>query len=122
MAKLTVKDLAQKYGVSAQEIIRELSGQGIDVDKAEKSVIPEDMAELVDAFFDDLYNAEDTHVISGKRSSGGNGKKGAPKRGSENQKGADRNNNFRKGGSRDADNANGVAAGSEITLTRAIKY
>ena len=75
MAKLTVKDLAQKYGVSAQEIIRELSGQGIDVDKAEKSVIPEDMAELVDAFFDDLYNAEDTHVISGKRSSGGNGKK-----------------------------------------------
>ncbi|MBO5900443.1 MAG: translation initiation factor IF-2 N-terminal domain-containing protein, partial [Lentisphaeria bacterium] len=41
MAKLTVKDLAQKYGASAQEIIRELSGQGIDLDKGEKSVIPE---------------------------------------------------------------------------------
>ena len=116
MAKLTVKDLAQKYGVSAQEIIRELSGQGIDVDKAEKSVIPEDMAELVDAFFDDLYNAEDTHVISGKRSSGGNGKKGAPKRGSENQKGADRNNNFRKG-PKPGDSSQSVAPGSEISLS-----
>ena len=115
MAKLTVKDLAQKYGVSAQEIIRELAGQGIDVDKAEKSVIPEDMAELVDAFFDDLYNAEDTPVVSGKRSNNGNGKKGAPKRGSENQKGADRNN-FRKG-PKPGDNSQSVAPGSEITLT-----
>ena len=115
MAKLTVKDIAQKYGVSAQEIIRELAGQGIDVDKAEKSVIPEDMAELVDAFFDDLYNAEDTHVVSGKRGNNGN-KKGAPKRGSENQKGADRNN-FRKS-AKPSDAPNGaVAPGSEITLS-----
>ena len=116
MAKLTVKDLAQKYGVSAQEIIRELSGQGIDLDKGDKSVIPEDMAELVDAYLDDFYNAEDTRMVSGKRGNSGNGKKGAPKRGSENQKGADRSNNFRKGGSKDNDGAKGVAAGSEITL------
>ena len=62
MAKLTVKDLAQKYGVSTPEIIRELSGQGIDLDKGDKSVIPEDMAELVDAYLDDLYNAENKKV------------------------------------------------------------
>ena len=116
MAKLTVKDLAQKYGVSAPEIIRELSGQGIDLDKGDKSVIPEDMAELVDAYLDDLYNSEDTRMVNNKRGNSGNGKKGTPKRGSENQKGADRNNNFRKGGSKDADNVKGVAAGSEITL------
>ena len=116
MAKLTVKDLAQKYGVSAQEIIRELAGQGIDVDKAEKSVIPEDMAELVDAFFDDLY-AEDTPVVSGKRGGNNGGKKGAPKRGNENQKGADRNN-FRKSSRQGGDNGSGaVAPGSEITLS-----
>ena len=96
MAKLTVKDLASKYGVSSQEIIRELSGQGIDLDKGDKSVIPEDMAELVDAYLDDLYNSEDNHMMNNKRGNSGNGKKGAPKRGSENQKGADRNNNFRK--------------------------
>ena len=116
MAKLTVKDLAQKYGVSTQEIIRELSGQGIDLDKGDKSVIPEDMAELVDAYLDDLYNAEDTRMVNNKRGSSGNGKKGAPKRGNENQKGADRNNNFRKGGAKESGNAQGVAAGSEITL------
>ena len=116
MAKLTVKDLAQKYGVSTQEIIRELSGQGIDLDKGDKSVIPEDMAELVDAYLDDLYNAEDTRMVNNKRGNSGNGKKGAPKRGNENQKGADRNNNFRKGGAKESGNAQGVAAGSEITL------
>ena len=116
MAKLTVKDLAQKYGASVQEIIRELSGQGIDLDKGDKSVIPEDMAELVDAYLDDLYNAEDTRMVNSKRGNSGNGKKGAPKRGSENQKGADRNNNFRKNGSKENDNTKGVAAGSEITL------
>ena len=115
MAKLTVKDLSQKYGVSVQEIIRELSGQGIEVDKGEKSVIPEDMAELVDAYLDDIYNAEDTHMVNNKRGNSGNGKKGAPKRGSENQKGADRNN-FRKSGAKGNDSSSGVAAGSEITL------
>ena len=115
MAKLTVKDLAQKYGVSSQEIIRELSGQGIDLDKGDKSVIPEDMAELVDAYLDDLYNSEDTHMMN-KRGNSGNGKKGAPKRGSENQKGADRNNNFRKSGAKNSDAPKSVAAGSEITL------
>ena len=98
MAKsLTVKDLAQKYGASAQEIIRELSGQGIDLDKGEKSVIPEDMAELVDAYLDDIYNSEDAHIVSGKRGNSGNGKKGAPKRGSENQKAASYNNNRKPG-------------------------
>ncbi|MBQ7396608.1 MAG: translation initiation factor IF-2 [Lentisphaeria bacterium] len=116
MAKLTVKDLSKKYGVSSQEIIRELSGQGLDLDKGDKSVIPEDMAELVDAFLDDVYNSEDNHMVNNKRNSSGNGKKGAPKRGSENQKGADRNNNFRKSGSKNSDSAKSVAAGSEITL------
>ena len=119
MAKsLTVNDLARKYGASAQEIIRELSGQGIDLDKGEKSVIPDDMAELVDAYLDDIYNSEDTHLVSNKRGNSGNGKKGAPKRGSENQKGADRNNNFRKSGAKSGNDSKmqSVAPGSEITL------
>ena len=117
MAKsLTVKDLAQKYGASAQEIIRELSGQGIDLDKGEKSVIPEDMAELVDAYLDDIYNSEDAHIVSGKRGNSGNGKKGAPKRGSENQKAASYNNNRKPGAKSGGDRLQAVAAGSEVTL------
>ena len=117
MAKsLTVKDLAQKYGASAQEIIRELSGQGIDLDKGEKSVIPEDMAELVDAYLDDIYNSEDAHIVSGKCGNSGNGKKGAPKRGSENQKAASYNNNRKPGAKSGGDRLQAVAAGSEVTL------
>ena len=83
---MTVKDLASKYMVSAQEIIKELNGQGIDTPKAENSKIPEDMIELVDAYFDDLYNLEEAAVSSAvaKKVSGGNNKKQPRRSGVEN--------------------------------------
>ena len=84
MAKntMTVKDFADKYKVSQQEIIRELNGQGIETPKAGASKIPEDMIELIDAYFDDLYTVE-AQVSSAvaKRVSGENAsRKGAQKR------------------------------------------
>ena len=78
MAKttMTVKDFSVKYKVSAQEIIKELNTQGIDTPKGESSKIPEDMIELIDAYFDDLYTVE-AAVSSAvaKKVSGNNGKK-----------------------------------------------
>ena len=56
---LTVKDLAAKYGVSANLIAAELVRQGVKVDKAEKTRIPEDMTDLIESFFDDLYGQQD---------------------------------------------------------------
>ena len=84
MAKntMTVKDFADKYKVSQQEIIRELNGQGIETPKAGASKIPEDMIELIDAYFDDLYTVE-AQVSSAvaKRVSGESAsRKGAQKR------------------------------------------
>ena len=84
MAKksVTVKDFADKYKVSQQEIIRELNGQGIETPKAGASRIPEDMIELIDAYFDDLYTVE-AQVSSAvaKRVSGENAsRKGGQKR------------------------------------------
>ena len=60
MAKntMSVKDFAVKYKVSSLEIIKELNSQGIDTPKGETSKIPEDMIELIDAYFDDLYTVE----------------------------------------------------------------
>ena len=50
MKKLKVKDLAESYKISVEEVIAELTRQGIEV-KAASSQIPEDMVELVEAFF-----------------------------------------------------------------------
>ena len=62
MSKLKVKDLAESYKVSADEIIAELTRQGIAV-KTQNSLIPEDMAELVEAYFEDLYRGEVDHNV-----------------------------------------------------------
>ena len=62
MSKLKVKDLAESYKVSADEIIAELTRQGISV-KTQNSLIPEDMAELVEAYFEDLYHGEEDHSV-----------------------------------------------------------
>ena len=70
---LTVKDLAEKYGVSVKLIAAELVRQGVEVNKAEKTKIPEDMAELIVSFFDDLYAQQDEEALmpkGGKRSNG----------------------------------------------------
>jgi len=66
MKKLKVKDLAETYKVSVEEIIAELTRQGITV-KAASSQIPEDMVELVEAFFDDLYLGDDAPAVKDDR-------------------------------------------------------
>ena len=55
---LKVKEIAKQYGVSAKEIIEELASQGIETPEAENSVIPDDMVELVEAYFADLFEQE----------------------------------------------------------------
>ena len=66
MKKLKVKDLAETYKVSVEEVIAELTRQGITV-KAASSQIPEDMVELVEAFFDDLYVGDDAPAVKDDR-------------------------------------------------------
>ena len=91
---LTVKDLAAKYGVSSNLIAAELVRQGIKVDKAEKTKIPEDMTDLIESFFDDLYGQQDEESLVGKgtRRSGAQKKGGAKK-----EESASRNASSRKG-------------------------
>ena len=76
--KFTVTDFAKKYGVSSKEIIKELNGQGVDTPEAEKRVIPEDMIELVDSYFSDLYDSHDAEVPSSRESRKG---RGTPRKG-----------------------------------------
>ena len=66
MKKLKVKDLAETYKVSVDEVIAELTRQGITV-KAASSQIPEDMVELVEAYFDDLYVGDDAPAVKDDR-------------------------------------------------------
>ena len=84
MAKntMSVKDFAVKYKVSSLEIIKELNSQGIDTPKGETSKIPEDMIELIDAYFDDLYTVEAavSSAVARKVSGGNSGKKTPSKR------------------------------------------
>jgi len=110
-AKLLVKDLSKKFGVSNVEIIEELNKQGIDTPKAENSPIPEDMIELVELFFSDLYdNSED--IPAGKGDKGKRSvRKGAPKKGKEGEMPAKSEKS-----SAAAPSASGAASG-EIQLT-----
>ena len=78
---LKVKDIAKQYGVSTKSIAAALEEQGIPVPDAENSVIPDDMVELVESYFADLYGQDDP-VDEGKKGSSRKGgrKGGAPKR------------------------------------------
>lgn len=78
---LKVKDIAKQYGVSTKSIAAALEEQGIPVPDAENSVIPDDMIELVESYFADLYGQDDP-VDEGKKGSSRKGgrKAGAPKR------------------------------------------
>ena len=69
---VTVKSLAKKYGVSARDIIREFNDQGFDDIKDVNDVIPEDSLELMESYFNDLYDTEEIAAPKSKR--GGNGK------------------------------------------------
>ena len=110
MSKLTVKDLAKKYGIAARDVARELEEQGIETSGVD-SVIPEDMQELVESYFADLYDSDDVPVVQDKRSKG-NGK---------NQRGKEKNisgkNNFRREDApRESDASSGCVEGKTITL------
>lgn len=78
---LKVKDIAKQYGVSTKSIAAALKEQGIPVPDAENSVIPDDMVELVESYFADLYGQDDP-VDEGKKGASRKGgrKAGAPKR------------------------------------------
>lgn len=72
---LKVKDIAKQYGVPARTILEELAGQGIETPDAENSVIPEDMVELVESYFADLFEVDEAALPKSNR------KGGAPKKG-----------------------------------------
>ncbi|MBE6376302.1 MAG: translation initiation factor IF-2 [Lentisphaeria bacterium] len=69
---VTVKSLAKKYGVSARDIVRELNDQGFDDIADVNDIIPEDSIELVESYFNDLYDTEEIAAPKNKR--GGNNK------------------------------------------------
>jgi len=58
VSKVKVKDLAQKYGVSTKEILKELENEGIALDSP-AHIVPPDLAELVVSFLDSLYAKKD---------------------------------------------------------------
>ena len=69
-----VKTLADKYGVSVKEIIKELESQGFGDDvKSASSVIPPDAVELVKSYFDDLMakRGRESGRGAGNRDGGG---------------------------------------------------
>ena len=72
MSQLTVKDLAKKYGVAARDIVRELNEQGIETGDAVDAVIPEDMQELVESYFADLYDHDEIQLRNSDKRSGKN--------------------------------------------------
>ncbi|MBE6394398.1 MAG: translation initiation factor IF-2 [Lentisphaerae bacterium] len=115
MAKntMTVKDFAVKYKVSSQEIIKELNSQGIDTPKGETSKIPEDMIELIDAYFDDLYTVEAavSSAVAKKVSGGNSGKKGQRRSGVEMTQQVKN-----KGKGKGKENASSDSKGKTITL------
>ena len=67
---VTVKSLAKKYGVSARDIVRELNDQGFDDIADVNDIIPEDSIELVESYFNDLYDTEEIAAPKSKRNSG----------------------------------------------------
>ena len=68
--EITVKSLAKKYGVSARDIVRELNDQGFDDISDVNDIIPEDSIELVESYFNDLYDTEEIAAPKSKRNSG----------------------------------------------------
>ena len=114
---LTVKDLAAKYGVSANLIAAELVRQGVKVDKAEKTRIPEDMTDLIESFFDDLYGQQDEEALlpkGGKRAT-------SPKKGNSRREETQPRDNHRKGSeSNPVPEKAADSAGNTITLSSPI--
>lgn len=109
---LKVKDIAKQYGVPARTILEELAGQGIETPDAENSVIPEDMVELVESYFADLFEADETAMPKSNR------KGGAPKKGGS--KKDDSHNKRPSGGSarseKPSPSSSSAVSGGKLTL------
>ncbi|MBQ7696582.1 MAG: translation initiation factor IF-2 [Lentisphaeria bacterium] len=115
---LTVKDLAAKYGVSSNLIAAELVRQGVKVDKGEKTKIPEDMTDLIESFFDDLYGQHDDEALVGK----GGKRSGAQKKsGARKEENAPRSASSRKGeGAQDSGKGASAGSGKKVILSSPI--
>ena len=108
---LKVKDIAKQYGVSSKSVMKELADQGIETPDAENSVIPDDMVELVEMFFADLY--EQDEPVADKKSGKKSGKKPAGRR-EENDRG--RNGKNGRGQQRAPGAAPAGPRGGKVTL------
>jgi len=115
---LTVKDLAAKYGVSSNLIAAELVRQGVKVDKGEKTKIPEDMTDLIESFFDDLYGQHDDEALVGK----GGKRSGAQKKsGARKEENAPRSVSSRKGeGAQESGKGASAGSGKKVILSSPI--
>ena len=112
--QLKVTDFAKKYGVSSKEIIKELNSQGVDTPDAEKSVIPEDMIELVDGYFSDLYEQHDADLPMGRESRKG---KGVSRKNYPEQQPGGRNRKKSAGPSSRDDRSVSNSAGGELRIS-----
>jgi len=116
--KYSVLDYAKKFGVSSKEIIRELNGQGIDTPDAEKSIIPDDMIELVDLYFADLYDQDEDHLNAvSKRLDDRRGSSTGRKSSSGGEKNMTQNKPKKKSGDKGGSSGDTAAGGDkELTL------
>ena len=114
---LKVKDIAKQYGVPAKSVIEELAGQGIEANDAENSVIPDDMIELVEMYFADLYDQDsEPAAAADKKPAKKGGKK--PPAGRREEHGGDRGKGSPHKGGRPQPAAvsSARAAGGKVTL------
>ncbi|MEI2999939.1 MAG: translation initiation factor IF-2 N-terminal domain-containing protein [Victivallis sp.] len=114
---LKVKDIAKQYGVPVKSVIEELAGQGIEANDAENSVIPDDMIELVEMYFADLYDQDsEPAAAADKKPAKKGGKK--PPAGRREEHGGDRGKGSPHKGGRPQPAAvsSARAAGGKVTL------
>ncbi len=110
MKKLSVKSIARQYHVKEQVVVDELAGQGVTPDG---DVIPEDMAELVEAYFADLFGEEPSAPSAGKNTKGGRPRPSKDVKGGKDGGRSSRESAGRGGrAGKTAGGAGGAAAGS----------
>lgn len=118
---LRVKDIAKRYGVPAKSVMEELTGQGIELNDAENSVIPDSMTELVELYFADLYDQESEPSASADRKSTRKGARKPPSGHKEERGGSRAKALPRKSGRAEpAEDSPSHASGGKITLSAPI--
>lgn len=113
---LRVKEIAKQYGVSPKEIIKELAGQGIETPEAENSAIPDDMVELVEAYFADLFEQETEAPIDKKAAKKGPKKASATKKEDAGRGGKNRPQPQKSSAASSASAANSAVVDGKLTL------